>query len=44
MRAPDMLLAAEHQWLAEMTGGPSKTKVLQQGAEQAAAAEQEDGE
>jgi hypothetical protein len=44
MRAPDMLLAAEHQWLAEMTGGPSKTKVLQQGAEQAAAAEREDGE
>ncbi|MFL6830296.1 MAG: hypothetical protein ACJ8D5_06715 [Sphingomicrobium sp.] len=27
-RDPAMILAAEHQWLAELTGGPCKTKVL----------------
>jgi hypothetical protein len=33
MRNPDMVLAVENQWLAEMTGGPDKTKVLSQALE-----------
>lgn len=43
-RQPDMLLTCEAQWLAELTGGPDKTKVLGQALEHFSSAGGEDSE